>query len=216
MCKVLKVHHSGYYKWIKEPLSKRDIYNQVLLIHIKRVYEESDGIYGYRNIQKELKDLGYQVNKKRVARVMKEAGLFGVGAYKSKPRHKAGSVHKAQPNHLQRCFNAHSPNEKWVSDITYIRTYEGWVFLAMILDIYSRKIIGWATGNRQTTPLVIKALSMATHRLNKNSNVILHSDQGSQYSAYEYTKALEAYNITASMSRRGNCWGVTKWNSGAK
>ena len=136
---------------------------------------------------------------------MKEAQLFGVGYYKRKPKYKAGSIHKAHPNYLQQCFISSKPNESWVSDITYIRTHEGWLYLATVIDLYSRKVIGWVTGHRQSTSLVIEAIRKATHRL-KNQKVILHSDQGSQYSSYDYRIFLKSYNIIPSMSRRGNCY----------
>jgi len=203
----MQVHHSGYYKWIKEPVSNRERENQGLLIHIKKAFTECNGIYGYRNIVKDLKELGIYVNKKRVARLMKEAKLYGVGTYKRKPNSKAGAAHKAHKNHLQQCFMTDKPNDSWVSDITYIKTHEGWLYLATVIDLYSRKVVGWATGHRQTTPLIIKALNMAISRVkNKEETVILHSDQGSQYSSYDYTKFAKEHNITLSMSRRGNCY----------
>ena len=206
MCKVMKVHRSGYYQWLNQPISNRELENKKLLTHIKEAYKESNGVYGSRNIHKDLKELGIYVNKKRVARLMSEEKLYGVGTYKRKPYSKAGAVHKAHPNYVKRCFIVDKPNDTWVSDITYIRTKEGWIYLAMVLDLYSRKIIGWATGHRQTTPLIIKALQMATGRLKSTDSVILHSDQGSQYSSYDYTKLAKEHNITLSMSRRGNCY----------
>lgn len=127
MCTVLKVHPSGYYKWLKQPISNLEIENQQILQEIKKAYKESNGIYGYRNIHKDLKASNIHVNKKRVARLMKEAKLCGIGNYRRKPKHKAGAIHKAHPNHLKQCFLTHKPNESWVSDITYIRTYEGWL-----------------------------------------------------------------------------------------
>ena len=129
---------------------------------------------------------------------MKEAKLCGIGNYRRKPKYKAGAIHKAHPNHLKQCFLTHKPNESWVSDITYIRTYEGWLYLATVIDLYSRKIIGWATGHRQSTSLIIEALKKTTHRI-KNHKVILHSDQGSQYSSYEYQTFLKHHNILANI-----------------
>lgn len=202
----MQVHRSGYYQWLKQPISGRELENRELLIHIKEAYKESNGIYGHRNIHKDLKELGIHVNKKRVARLMSEAKLYGVGTYRRKPKSKVGAAHKAHPNHLHQCFISNKPNDTWVSDITYIRTHEGWVFLATVIDLYSRKVIGWATGHRQTTPLIIKALQMAVSRLTKDDKVILHSDQGSQYSSYEYKQFAKKHNITLSMSRRGNCY----------
>jgi putative transposase len=206
MCTVLKVHHSGYYKWLKQPISKREEENKKLLTTIKSAYKDSNGIYGYRNIHKDLKELNIHINKKRVARLMSTAKLYGVGTYKRKPKSQAGSLHKAHPNHLHQCFITTSPNDTWVSDITYIRTHEGWLFLATVIDLFSRKIIGWATGHRQTTPLIVKALKNAVGRIDSTSKVILHSDQGSQYSSYEYVQYAKQHNIILSMSRRGNCY----------
>lgn len=203
----MRVHHSGYYAWLKEPHSDRTKENQILLTKIQEIYRECNGIYGYRNIHKDLIASGINVNKKRVARLMQEAKLYGVGSYKRKPRHKAGAAHKAHPNHLNQCFIAKAPNEVWVSDITYIRTHEGWLYLATVIDLFSRKVIGWATSHRMKTHLVLDALKHAVYR-NKYTieNVILHSDQGSQYSSYEYQQFIKKYNITPSMSRRGNCY----------
>ena len=206
MCKVLKVHRSGYYKWLKQPISNRELENKKLLQLIKTAFKESNGIYGYRNIHKDLKEQNIHVNKKRVARLMSNAKLYGVGTYKRKPKHKAGALHKAHPNHLKQCFIVNKPNDSWVSDITYIRTYEGWLYLATVIDLYSRKVIGWATGHRQTTQLIINALTKAKNRLDIKDSVILHSDQGSQYSSYDYIRFLKQNNITPSMSRRGNCY----------
>ena len=117
---------------------------------------------------------------------MSEAKLYGVGTYKRKPYSKPGPANKAYPNYLHQCFIAGKPNDTWVSDITYIRTKEGWIYLATVIDLYSRKIVGWATGHCQTTPLIIKALQMAVTRLDKSAKVILNSDQESQYSSYDY------------------------------
>ena len=119
--------------------------------------------------------------------------------------YKAGALHKAHPNLLQQCFLTNKPNESWVSDITYIRTYEGWLYLATVIDLFSRKVIGWATSHKQSTSLIIEALKKSVHRI-KDKTVILHSDQGSQYSSYDYRMFLKIHNITPSMSRRGNCY----------
>jgi len=203
----MQVHHSGYYQWLQTPISSREEANRNLLVQIKDAYNECNGIYGYRNIHKDLIASGIQVNKKRVARLMREAKLYGVGTYKRKPRHKSGAVHKAHPNHLQQCFITNAPNESWVSDITYIRTHEGWLYLSTVIDLFSRKVIGWATSHRMTTPLVLNALKNAIHRNKKaDRKVILHSDQGSQYSSYDYKVFMQNNDIIPSMSRRGNCY----------
>ncbi len=192
----MQVHRSGYYQWLNQPISNTELENQELLIQIKDAFKASNSVYGHRNIHKDLKELGIHVNKKRVARLMSEAKLYGVGTYKRKPYSKAGPAHKAYPNHLHQCFISSKPNDTWVSDITYIRTKEGWIFLATVIDLFSRKIVGWAAGHRQTTSLIISALHMATQRLGENSKVILYSDQGSQYASYEYKKFATSHNIT--------------------
>ena len=203
----MQVHPSGYYKWLITPISLRENENEKLLLQIKQAYKEANGIYGYRNIHKDLKASGLHVNIKRVARLMSMAKLYGVGTYRRRPHHKAGAIHKAHPNHLQQCFIATAPNESWVSDITYIRTHEGWLYLATVIDLFSRKVIGWATAHRQTTDLILHALQSAVFRIQKSDvKVILHSDQGSQYSSYEYRTFLKHHNIIPSMSRRGNCY----------
>ena len=177
------------------------------MLQIRHAYKEANGIYGYRNIHKDLKELGIHINKKRVARLMSNAKLYGVGTYKRKPKHKAGAKHKAHPNYLQQCFVADAPNESWVSDITYIKTHEGWLYLATVIDLFSRKVIGWATNHRMTTPLVLNAIKNAVHRTPTADNkVILHSDQGSQYSSYDYRIFTKQHSIIPSMSRRGNCY----------
>jgi len=115
-------------------------------------------------------------------------------------------VHKAHPNHLKQCFSAHKPNQSWVTDITYIRTYEGWLYLAVVLDLFSRRVIGWAMSHRMGTELVINALKMAYYKTKPTQEVILHSDQGAQFSSYDWQIALKTYHIKPSMSRRGNCY----------
>ena len=202
----MQVHRSGYYQWLSQPISDRALENQELMVHIKEAFKESNGVYGHRNIHKDLKELDIHVNKKRVARLMSEAKLYGAGTYKRKPKGTPGPVHKAYPNQLHQCFVVDKPNDSWVSDITYIRTHEGWLYLATVIDLFSRKVIGFKTGHRQTTQLIIDALTNAVHRTKGQDKVILHSDQGSQYSSYEYKQFSKKYNIILSMSRRGNCY----------
>jgi putative transposase len=202
----MQVHPSGYYAWLKCPISNRDLENTKLLSHIKESHEQSGKIYGYRTVHKDLVASGIKVNKKRVARLMNISSISGFVTNKRKPRHKAGSAHRAHPNHLAQCFRVKTPNEVWVTDITYIRTYEGWLYLAVVLDLFSRKIVGWALSGRITTALALEALRMATVRQKPKSSVMVHSDQGSQYSSYEWQAMLKVYNLTPSMSRRGNCY----------
>jgi putative transposase len=206
LCKAMKVHPSGYYEWIKHPVSDRAKSNEELLLHIKEAYSQSRNTYGYRNIHKDLLESGMAVNKKRIARLMSASNMFGVGSHKKRPRHKAGRPHKAHPNHLGQCFGVNKPNNVWVTDITYIKTYEGWLYLAVVLDLFSRKVAGWATSHRMTTSLAIDALRMATARQKPCKSVMVHSDQGSQFSSYEWQALLKSHNLIPSMSRRGNCY----------
>jgi putative transposase len=206
MCKVLKVHPSGYYAWIREPESPRAKENKILLEKITQSYEQSNRTYGYRNVHKDLAEAGLTVNRKRVARLMSLYKLYGVGMVKKRPKHKSGRPHHAHPNHLKQCFIATRPNALWVTDITYIRTYEGWLYLAVILDLFSRKVIGWSMSHRMTRQLALNAFEMAVSRRDMPSEVILHSDQGSQFASFDWQRALKKYNVIPSMSRRGNCY----------
>ena len=137
---------------------------------------------------------------------MREHKLYGVGMVKKRPKHKAGRPHHAHPNHLQQSFIASKPNVLWVTDITYIRTHEGWLYLAVILDLFSRKVIGWSMSHRMTRQLALDAFYMAAARRDIRSNVILHSDQGSQFASSDWQRALKTYSVIPSMSRRGNCY----------
>jgi putative transposase len=132
--------------------------------------------------------------------------LYGMGAKRQKPKFKNGKRHCIHPNHLKQTFVASAPNESWVTDITYIRTHEGWLYLAVVLDLFSRKVAGWAMSHRQTTHLAMDALKAAVARQHPKGCVLIHSDQGSQYSSYEWQSLLKHLNITPSMSRKGNCY----------
>ena len=132
--------------------------------------------------------------------------LYGVGMVKKRPKHKSGRPHQTHPNHLKQCFIATRPNALWVTDITYIRTYEGWLYLAVILDLFSRKVIGWSMSHRMTRQLALHAFEMAVSRRDISDEAILHSDQGSQFASSDWQRALKKYNVTPSMSRRGNCY----------
>jgi putative transposase len=187
-------------------MSNRDKVNEELLPHIKEAYKQSRNIYGYRNIHKDLLESGITVNKKRIARLMSASNMFGIGHHKKKPLHKASRPHKAHPNYLGQCFGVNEPNSVWVTDITYIKTYEGWLYLCVVLDLFSRKVVGWNTGHRMTTSLALNALKMATLRQRPGKSLMIHSDQGSQFSSYEWQALLKSHNVTQSMSRRGNCY----------
>lgn len=206
LCKVLEVSRSGYYAWRDRAVSSRTKANQILAGSITEIFKSSRETYGYRRVQKSLIDQGLPVSKHRVHRLMKAANL----APKTRKKFKAttNSTHTlpVHENHLQRDFAPKAINQAWSSDITYIWTDEGWLYLAVILDLFSRRVIGWAMDKRMTEDLVISALRMALFRRKITSPLLLHSDRGSQYAAKNFQRLLSENNIICSMSRKGNCW----------
>jgi putative transposase len=205
MCRVLRVHHSGYYAWLEEPHSARSCENHMIVGQIKQAWLASGTIYGYRKIHDDLQDLGIACGEQRVYRLMKAQGLRSQTGYKRKPRHHAGKPHVAAPNHLAQQFDVLEPNETWVTDITYIRTHEGWLYLAVVLDLFSRQIVGWSMQGQMDKELVVSALLMALWKRKPKQTVMIHSDQGGQFSSYEWQAFLKEHNPKQSMSRRGNC-----------
>lgn len=204
LCRLLEVHPSGYYAWCKVPRSAREIEDERLTGLIKQFWLESGGIYGYRKIHRDLRDIGERCGKHRVRRLMRLAGLRAQVGYR-RPRQTSGPVSVVAPNRLQQRFNVAEPNEAWVSDITHIRTHEGWLYLAVIVDLYSRRVIGWSMQSRIKKELVLDALLMAVWRRRPKGTVTVHTDQGSQYTSHDWQDFLSDHNLQASMSRRGNC-----------
>jgi putative transposase len=200
----LEIHPSGYYAWRKQPRSARTIVNQRLTGLIKQFWLESGGVYGYRKIHCDLRDIGEQCGENRVYRLMRAAGLRAQVGYR-RPRHRSGPASVLAPNRLQQKFEVANPNDTWVTDITHIRTHEGWLYLAVVIDLYSRKVVGWSMHSRIKKELVLNALLMAVWRRKPQSLVTIHSDQGSQYTSHDWQAFLDANNLQASMSRRGNC-----------
>jgi putative transposase len=205
MCRVLRVHRSGYYAWLRTPRSARAVEDGRLLVKIRKFHQESGGAYGSPRIFKDLRDYGETCGLHRVARVMKQARVKAIRSYK-KPRYVAGQPSLLAPNALQREFTVDRPNRVWVTDITYIRTWVGFLYLAVVMDLFSRKIIGWSMNTSLNREIVIDALLMAVWRRKPGNRVLVHSDQGSQYGSFDCRKFLEAHNLDPSMSRRGNCW----------
>lgn len=206
LCQALEVHPSGYYAWAGESLSTRAKDGRRLLGLIKQFWIESGGVYGYRKIYNDLREHGEFCGPNRVHRLMRAEDLRAqVGYGRRKPKAKAGALSVVSPNHLQQQFNVEHPEKAWVTDITYIRTHEGWLFLAVVLDFFSRRVIGWAMLPRMERDLVIRALLLAVWRRKPKERVIIHSDQGSQYTSHEWQSFLNANNLECSMSRRGNC-----------
>ena len=204
LCRLLEVHPSGYYAWQKQPYSAGTIVNQRLTGLIKQFWLQSGGVYGYRKIHCDLRDIGEQCGENRVYRLMRAAGLRAQVGYR-RPRHRSGPASVLAPNRLQRKFEVANPNDIWVTDITHIRTHQGWLYLAVVIDLYSRKVVGWSMHSRIKKELVLNALLMAVWRRKPGSLVTVHSDQGSQYTSHDWQAFLDANNLQASMSRRGNC-----------
>ncbi|SEP44884.1 putative transposase [Pseudomonas sp. Snoq117.2] len=205
LCQTLQVHPSGYYAWLAEPKSARAKEDQRLLGLIKHAWLESGGVYGYRKIHDDLRELGESCGRHRVARLMRREGLRSQTGYRRRPGYYGGKPPVVSPNRLERQFNVSEPNKVWVTDITYIRTYEGWLYLAVVLDLFSRQVIGWSMKPRMCSDLAIDALLMAVWRRKPKQEVMIHSDQGSQFSSSDWQSFLKANNLISSMSRRGNC-----------
>ncbi|MEL8971451.1 IS3 family transposase [Escherichia coli] len=204
LCRVLDVHPSGFYAWLQQPHSQRHQADLRLTGQIKQFWLESGCVYGYPKIHLDLRDSGQQCGVNRVWRLMKRVGIKAQVGYRS-PRARKGEASIVSPNRLQRQFNPDAPDESWVTDITYIRTHEGWLYLAVVVDLFSRKIIGWSIQSRMTKDIVLNALLMAVWRRNPQKQVLVHSDQGSQYTSHEWQSFLKSHGLEGSMSRRGNC-----------
>jgi len=209
MCKVLEVSRSGYYAWRGRPPSEREMANQALYKQIKAVYNQTHGTYGSPRIYQELKKQGVTCSENRVARLMRLRGLQARQAKAYRTTTRRNRADPVAPNVLKRDFVAERPNEKWVADITYIATEEGWLYLAVTLDLYSRRVVGWAMSDRMTDELTLNALRMAVQQREIGSVLIHHSDQGSQYTSGEYQQMLRDWGIEVSMN------GVGTWYDNA-
>ena len=205
LCQMLEVHPSGFYAWRLVPESKRAIEDRRLVGHIKQSWLESGAIYGYRKVHDDLRELGEGCGRNRVRRLMKLESLRAQIGYRRRPGPRGGPAAVTAPNRLEQRFDVAEPNRAWVTDITYIRTYEGWLYLAVVIDLFSRSVIGWSMGSRIDRVLVLDALLMAVWRRQPKHSVIVHSDQGSQFSSHDWQDFLKAHNLEPSMSRRGNC-----------
>jgi putative transposase len=209
LCQVLQVSTSGYYDWEKrrQTPSPRAQQNQTLRQQIKIIHVKSRQTYGSPRVTDQLRKAGHKHGRNRIARLMKEQGL--VGRQKRRYRVQTTDSHHDQPiapNRLAQAPKPTAPNQIWVADITYIHTSEGWLFLAAILDLYSRKIVGWAMSPFIDTSLVLMALNMALRRNRPPTQLLFHSDRGVQYASSDYRKALAKAGLLASMSRKANCY----------
>ena len=206
MAEVLTISRSRYYSWLKSPPSEHERRDQELVDIIKQIFREKRGVYGSPRIHKELKSQDQRCSRKRVARIMRENGLRALQKRRFKVTTDSGHTHPVAPNLVKRQFIVESPNRVWVSDITYIWTMEGWLYLCIIIDLYSRKAVGWSMDSRITVELTIDALSMAFMHRNPTEGLVFHSDRGVQYAAELFRKRLSEFKMVQSMSRKGDCW----------
>lgn len=204
MCRVLNVTRSGYYAWLHDPISRREQDNKRLLRLIRASFVASHGIYGSPRVFLDLREAGETCSKHRVARLMRVNDIRARHGYRVR-RHSTSKPAELIPNVLQRGFDVAKPNVAWVTDITYIRTWQGWLYLAVVMDLFSRKIIGWATKSTISRELVLDAVLMAV-RYRRPRRTIIHSDQGCQYGSDAWRRFCRSNHLEPSMSRRGNCW----------
>jgi len=205
MCRCLRIQPSGFYAWLKTPLSQRAREDARQTELIRRAWTDSGRVYGYRKLHDDLLDQGESLCPNRVARLARLAGIKARIGYKRRPGHYGGKPSVIVDNTLDRQFDVEAPDRVWVTDITYIRTQEGFAYLAVVIDLYSRRVVGWSMQSRQTTDVVLQALHMAVWRRKPKNRVLIHSDQGSQFTSMDWSAFLRAHNLEHSMSRRGNC-----------
>jgi putative transposase len=206
MCSVFQVSRSGYYAWNKRPESSRSKENRELSQEIATIHRESDGIYGSPKIHGELQRRGKRHGKNRIVRLMRKDGLYSKTKRKFRVTTDSNHSQPVAPNLLNREFTPASANQAWVCDITYIWTAEGWLYLAIVMDLFSRTIVGWSMAERMTRQLTMEALTLAAKRRNPPRGLLHHSDRGSQYASDDYQALLTKHGMVCSMSRTGNCW----------
>ena len=207
MCRVLVVSRSGYYAWRKRPVSKREMANRKLTEQIEEIHQESRKTYGSPRIWVELVKRGIRCGRHRVARLMRQAKLRAKQSRSFKViTTNSNHAYPVAPNLLAQQFQASQPNETWLADITYIPTAQGWLYLAVVLDMYSRRIVGWAMADNLARWLPLAALHMALEARQPEPGLLHHSDQGSQYASDDYQAVLTTHQLRASMSRTGNCY----------
>jgi putative transposase len=206
LCETLSVSVSGYYAWRNRPMCQHQREDGHLCAHMQAAYHANRGVYGSPRVHAELQAQGIKCARKRVARLMRELELAA-----RRPRHRTKTTHsdpnaRVAPNCLDRDFTATSPNEKWTGDITAIWTYEGWLYLAAVLDLFSRRVVGWAMAASADETLVEMALRMALLQRRPQAGLLHHTDRGCQYTSHAYQALLAEMSVTVSMSRKGNCW----------
>ena len=205
MCRCLQVSPSGYYGWQGREPSERAVQNARLLGDIRQIHAASDGVYGSPRMWDELRYRGADCGRHRVARLMRAAQLQGIPQRRRWRRKPSGARPVGISNHLQRDFTATEANTRWVTDITYLRTGQGWLYLAVVIDLHSRRVVGWSMSPRQDRQLVLQAVLMAVWQRSARTPVILHSDRGCQFTSEEYQQFLKGHGLTCSMSAVGSC-----------
>lgn len=206
MCRVLEVSVSGFYAWRKRPVSARTREDGELAERIVEIFQEHRGVYGSPRIHAALQDEGIRVGRKRVVRLMQQARLSAHCRIHRVVTTRANPLAPVAENVLNREFEADHPNQKWAGDVTYIKTEAGWLYLAVVLDLFSRRVVGWAMDAAFDEPLIEQALSMALIQRKPEAGLLHHSDRGCQYTSEAYQTFLSERGITVSMSRKGNCW----------
>ena len=206
MCRVLSVSRSGYYAWLKRPASPRNRRRVRLRSAVEETFRRFKQRYGAPRLTVELNEQGIACSKNHVASLLREQGLRARNGKRFRYVPRAESKTNVNANLLRQDFQSPAPNLKWVSDITYIKVGRSWMYLAAVMDLFSRKIIGWALNSHMRESLILEALDMAVSQRDTTSDTLIHSDRGVQYRGNEYQEALNAYGIDCSMSRKGNCW----------
>ena len=206
MCRVLNVSPSGFYDWLRRPESPRAVEDRALVEKIQAVHNESRRTYGSPRVHASLKAAGYRIGRKRVARLMRENDIRAKAKRKFRITTDSRHDHPIAPNLLDRQFTVETPDTVWLAAISYIWTHEGWLYLAVVLDLFSRQVVGWAMDEQMPQELTLAALDMALKRRRPLPGLMHHSDRGSQYAAGAYRKRLTEHGIVCSMSRKGNCW----------
>ena len=206
LCRLLGVSRSGYYAWKKRSTSPRRAQDRRLAEQVAHIHARSRGVYGSPRVHAALRATGVLVARKRVERLMREQGLRGRAPRRYRATTDSEHTLPVAPNVVERDFEVTAPNEVWVTDVTYVATREGWLFLAVIVDLFSRRVVGWATSARNDTSLALEALRSAVRARQPPRGLLHHSDRGSPYASDAYRAELDAHGIERSMSRRGDCW----------
>jgi putative transposase len=206
MCEVLEVSRSGYYDWLARPESSRAASDRTLAAEVRAVHADSRGRYGSPRVHAELRAHGRRVGRKRVARLMRGMGLSARRKRRFRRTTDSAHAHPVAPNLLGRDFTASAPDRVWLADLTYIWTAEGWLYLAGVLDLFSRRVVGWAMAEHLGHELALAALDMAIARRRPAPGLVHHSDRGVQYAAHGYRDRLAEHSMICSMSRKGDCW----------